>query len=925
MTQPLKRKEDAARLHPRRASLVIIPIALLAALWSTMAGADSLPPQINMYMNTEEREPGVIKTTVMDDTKVSKVTLYYRTPGEIRYNSIDMKHRDDLYYRELKREFGVSGTVEYYILAQDASGNQTSQPPVNPEERPMRTALDANVNQSAEEVVLSSPEPGTMVLSGDQLVIVTFYKTDREVDMATVRFRLDDRDRTRDAQIQDNMIIWQPRYPLVDGTHMIEVIARDTSGNAVGPNVWTFQVKSKIQLPLGAKGNFFMGLQRDDRSNKSSGIVPLYNNRIDLGLEGEKSWLSWNAGVMLSSEDMSFLTSEKLAPTQPVSRFYFDARSRNLRVHFGDDNPNFSDLSLNGILVRGLSASYKSNYLNVDLVRGYNQRNIGDEVEVVQGVSNVNAASYVDQSGQAVDISSMPFQRIIQDSNGVFHVYEFSQGSLKRNITALKLDISPVRNRYATWNFGINLFTAEDDSTSLKYAYNDSLKTRYAYYNFANSQPDSFVTEYNPKKNWVGTVQTSLRFNNNRSVVTAEFGGTLVTDNMFGVVSEDIKSELPTQISDKLFRFNGSTQTSFDKMKLKDNVGKGVLDALTSVYSLKLMTPLPIPKLSSRFRGEVYRIPTHYVSLGNPNQKTDIGGYKLDLRSQALKDQVSLDLGYEVYSDNLDSERQQFGAPDNTGNPTQKDLTKDTKTANVTVSYRPQILPDYAPNMSIGYRTYTAVNNLDLVNNTVVNPGDKSKIPDWSKKLDMFTNTLMLTLGGIVPVGEQRHAATVSISTMAIGDNRDVASYVKNESDNTTVMLNVNSAINPLPLSLNITLGQTGNKAYYQITPTDGSSPSRKSLTTDITMVNLTATYKWFRDRRMSTLAGFGFIGSSNGDTGTHRIDNTKTTVRFEAEYKVNQMTAAGASLRFLNFTDTVNKVNNFTEPILGFTLRSNF
>ncbi|MFA6471668.1 MAG: hypothetical protein WCU00_06465, partial [Candidatus Latescibacterota bacterium] len=591
----------------------------------------------------------------------------------------------------------------------------------------------------------------------------------------------------------------------------------------------------------------------------------------------------------------------------------------------GDENPNFSDLSLNGIQVRGLSAAFKSNRFNVDFVRGYNLRDIGDEVEVVNGVSNVTATGYIDQSGQVVNISSSPFQRIIQDSNGEYHVYEFVQGSFTRNVTALKLDVSPMKNRHVTWNFGVNLFTAEDDTSSLNYSYDSELKNRYSHYTFSNSQADSFVTQYSPKKNWVGTFETALRFNNNRSIISAEFGGTMVTDNLFGVITDDIKDDLPDQISDDLFRFNGSTQTSFDKLKLKDDVGKGVLDALTSVYSFKLITPLAIPKLNSRFRGEVYRIPTHYVSLGNPNQKTDIGGYKLDLKTLTLKDQISLDIGYEAYSDNLDSEQKQYDAPDNTGNLTHKDLTKDTKNASFTVGYRPQILPDYAPNMSIGYRTYTAVNNLDLVNNTVVNPNDNTTIPDWGKKLDMYTHTLMLTLGGIIPAGVQRHAATVSISTMTIGDNRDVAEYLRNESDNTTVMLNVNSAINPFPVTLNTTIGHTGNKSYYQITPDDGSSPYRKDLTTGITMLNLALTYKWFRDQRMSTVAGFGYIGSSNGDPGTYRIDNTKTTIRFEAEYKVNQTTAAGASLRYINFTDNANKANKYTEPILGLTLRSNF
>lgn len=887
----------------------------LTAVVSTVAAADALPPQIQAEMVTEANEPGVIKTMILDDDAVSKATLYYRKPGEIRYTSIEMKKRGDVWYRDLKRDFGVEGTVEYYILAEDKSGNQSTLPAINPSEQPLRAALDAVVNQSAEEVVLTTPEPGATVVSGDQFIIVTFYKTGREVDISTVRIMIDDRDRTREAEIRGNMLVWEPRRPLEEGRHLVEIKASDTNGDPIGPNVWSFDMKTSFQLPLGTSGTFYMGLQHDDRSNAGDGEIPLWDNKIDIGLSGERGGFSWEGGVMLSSEESSFLTTENLDPVQPVNRYYATLRSRHLKVHFGDNNPAFSDLSLKGILVRGISASFLSNRLNVEFIKGYNQRDLGEEVEVVQGIWGVTAAGYYTTEGDStsfVDISTQPYQRIAQDTTGEYHVYEFSPGTFRRDVTALKVDTAPVRNRFFTWNVGMNLFSAQDDSTTLHYSYDDSTEARV----FQYGDSTSFTTGYTPSKNWVGTIETSLRFNRDRSVLSAEFGGTIVTENLFGVVTDDIRDELPEGIDDETFRFNGSTQTSFDKMRLDnlDSLSTGevagrIAEALTSVYLIRLVTPLPIPKITSRFKGELFRIPTHYVSLGNPNQRTDIGGFRADIKNQFFRNQISFDFGYEAYSDNLDNETTQYANADST---LTKNLTKDTETVNVSTSYRPRFLPEYSPSLTVGYRRYTAVNDADLAVNDA----------NAAKQIDMDTNTLMVTFGATLPVGLQTHAASLSFSQMTIGDNRPVADYDRSESESQTVLLTVNSAVNPLPLTLSTTLGMTGNTSYYKI---EDTTTYRKSLTTDIIMANVSGTYTWLRSRRLATTAGIGYIGASNGDSGDYAVDNTKVTLRFETEYRLNETTSFGGEFRFITYSDAVNGVNDYTEPIIGVNVKSNF
>ena len=885
-------------------------ILLLAALWVTVAAADSVPPQINMNVRTERYQPGVIKAMVQDDTGVDKVTLFYRKPGESYFNSIKMKRNNDIFYQELDRELGLEGTVEYYVMATDTSGNERSQPRLDPEQNPMSAATSGDVDTSASEISLSNPEPGAELTTGDEPIMVTFYISERQIDFNTVRFKIDKRDRTREVEFFGNVLMWEPRRPLRDGYHEVEIIARDLNGDYIGPNIWTFQVKSKRQLPLGADGDIYIGLQNDNRSGDNHSI-PLWNNKVDIGMKGQSGFLNWSAGVMLSSEESAFLTSESIPDRQPINRFYFDGRTRHFRARLGDSNPNYSELSMKGILVRGVNLEFKSSRFQAGFVMGYNKRDLGENVQIVEAnvIRNPLDPNSYTKEGENKPISLTSFQRIIADPvTGMTHVYEFLPGTFKRDVMAFQADVVPIKSKWLTWKIGGNFFSAEDDSTSLDYDQNEDRTFSYG--------GEQFASNYKPKKNWAGTFETSVRFWDNRSELSAEFGGTLVTENMFGTIPEEIQDDLPDEIDDDLFRFNASTQTSFDKQKLVDDIAKGATEAIKSVYKIRLTSPIPIPNAPTSFKGELYRIPTHYVSLGNPQQKTDIGGMKLDIRTRVLKDQVTLNIGHDSYADNLDSERKQYnGSLDALGNSVQKDLTKDTSVTSISVSARPRMFSEYQPNVSIGYRAYSATNDLDR--NVVSN--------DIRDMIDTSTSTLMLSFGGTLPVGMQKHTGTLSITAMDIADGRPVSQYLLNESTNMTVMFNLNSMVNPLPLTVNTSVGRTSNASFIPLYDANFNPYNRKEITTGITMFNAAGTYKWFRDKRLSTTAGLGLLSSSNGESGQYEIDNSKVSIRLEADYRLTSVMSAGASFRFVNYTDNAQSMNDYTEPIFGVTLRSAF
>ena len=60
-------------------------------------------------------------------------------------------------------------------------------------------------------------------------------------------------------------------------------------------------------------------------------------------------------------------------------------------------------------------------------------------------------------------------------------------------------------------------------------------------------------------------------------------------------------------------------------------------------------------------------------------------------------------------------------------------------------------------------------------------------------------------------------------------------------------------------------------------------------------------------------------------NTVGYEIDNTKTSLRFEVNYKVTSVASVGALFRYINYSDNISDANDYTEPIIGLTLRSAF
>ena len=107
-------------------SLLNSPI--LAAQTLALPGIDVTAPTISHEPVAEARPSGapvVVSATVVDDVAVKDVVLFYRPKGESQYRRLTMKPagKSSLYMATIPGSATEASSLEYYIKAEDSSGN----------------------------------------------------------------------------------------------------------------------------------------------------------------------------------------------------------------------------------------------------------------------------------------------------------------------------------------------------------------------------------------------------------------------------------------------------------------------------------------------------------------------------------------------------------------------------------------------------------------------------------------------------------------------------------------------------------------------------------------------------------------------------------------------------------------------------------
>jgi hypothetical protein len=491
------------------------------------------------------------------------------------------------------------------------------------------------------------------------MVAVSFIDAGRVLDLSSIRLFLDNVDHTPEADINADVLVWNPATPLRQGVHSVVVTMRTTSGTALPTVSWSFLVGSPPE-----------GVSLDVAPEEPRKGVPGWARlRGNLTLEGStrsiggdgaefrreapaasKAWLNLNGqlGGSWRWTGYAHMSSYESQTRQPINRFRFNLRSKALSLAIGDINPNFQELILWGRRVRGWSFDLRGGFANLAVVSG--------------------------QSRRSVDAQLFEGHATIADFTQVFR-----RGAYAQDLLAIR----PYFGSGERFQFGITVLKVRDNVNSIT-----DLRT---------SDPTGAVTNFAsvsanalPKDNLV--LGTDISF--------SAFGRKLNFryDNAFSLYANDISGGALSEANlDSLLEAQGESALGLDPSKYEDifilNASLIPIDITglaNTAHQIRSSLQLGTHTLGIRWR----RVGGSYYTLGQTSLQRDRSGLRVQDTFSLFQNALAVTVGWENYDDNVNESK-----------------FTTTGTSSLTLDLMYQQDPN-TPGFALGYRSYGRQNDL---------------------------------------------------------------------------------------------------------------------------------------------------------------------------------------------------------------------
>lgn len=535
----------------------LLILMLLFSSWGFSAN-DYIKPNIlhQIIEETYEGQPLIIEAVVMDNVNVRDVLIYYRIKGEKYFKYEPMYLEFNNYQFEIPSdEVGPYG-IEYYILATDDANNIASLPDFNPQDNSYFIEYIRFSETSAPDVLLMQPDDGAVYEDGNQMVIISIYDEEDDVDESTISILIDGNDVTSDASIDKDFISFIPTGPFDFGTHTIQFSVTDKLGNKSSDNEWTFSVKKvEVKKTFLSDAKIKGTVDYESEYDTFSGKDQPDNRPLDI--QKPRFKLNFSKGLLKASLSMSLfdhfdpLAREINSQRQPLNRFKFTIETPYASLKGGDHNPNFSELTLKGARVRGLVADVNFRGFQTSFVYG----NTKEMLPAMLQNNDEGLPEYVKGT-------------FAQKLMGISTSYSW-EGEPKLFIP-VPLD----------FELGMNYLKVEDDSTSME----DEL-----YGSFVNIPTDSTEkTKYNHQNNSVVGINSSISIFKNTQLI-GYWAASTITDHNFDPTIEDVSLS-----ATNAYMFEFSTKLALFDVKggfksiPRDFTSLGNSSVQTDVQALKL-------------------------------------------------------------------------------------------------------------------------------------------------------------------------------------------------------------------------------------------------------------------------------------------------------------------------------------------------
>ncbi len=513
----------------------------------------------------------------------------------------------------------------------------------------------------AQSIQIFCPEPDELVTETNVLIAASLFGLDN-LSQEKIKVFVDQIERTRESIIDKDFITYIP-IEMSPGTHTIKIIAGRDDGQRSYEKEWSFRVAGEdFKKPvLTYSGKITSGFQSEKSDNEE-----LNMGNIGMRFSGTAfDWIKFKSNVKLSTEENPLL--------QARNRYFFNVEfGRILDISFGDTNPRLTRFLLDGKRVRGLEASLKFGFVNIQLIGGELNRSI-------QGGRSVNESYSISRTAleEGVGILTLTRKGYTFKQNLLAGRLSFGRGKYGQlGISVLKVrdDLKSIKREID--NASIELETNMFDSLGLSsgmYTYSDLLSY--------DSQNNLQITldENNkwqglaPQDNIVLSTDLGMYLDHKRIVLEGELALSLLNKNIWdGPLTLAELDTLLDDTTDNSIMDIDLGEIPIDPADIENIfiIGQGIsplvpidINAFGDSATVDIVDAIfRMPSLAMRMRGklnyfnnyvtiEMSRVGPEFNSLGNPYLLANNNEYSASDRIQLFKNRLMLTLMY-LHQDN---------------------------------------------------------------------------------------------------------------------------------------------------------------------------------------------------------------------------------------------------------------------------------
>ncbi len=649
-----------------------------------------IPPREAIEGNSLDLE--AIYTGELDEILDAKIL--YRLAGQVGFLEEMMGVGEFKLTGILPGEVVGAPGLEYVIVVSLKNGGLVSFPAnSDPLSNPQYVAVAApeledaplNIGENFGELVILTPDPGTVIPYGEPMIVAVSLFNLENVDVNSVRVFFNNVDVTAYSLVTTDLITYKPNL-LSAGKHNIFIEVSNIYGVRLSSTSWSFDVRSAAQkiFEMDINGNLninhrqdlinIVGTQIDTLAGDSTVTTSTYTpnfqavNRADFSTNINFDW----AKVKLYAN----ITSKESETLQAQNRYGLKVRTSWLKYAFGDDTAMMNRLALWGKRVRGHNLDLRFKWVNLHVVSGQTARAITGIAAFDSTSSEWNRSRYSFERGLFAIRPSFGAGKIFQ--MGMFYVH-------------VRDSVNSVSVRPSLWDgstYSEELF-GETGSVTVpfgadSYMLDDSLRP--IQYYLDGSMPEDNVV--------VGS-DFKLALDDHRFVVQGSAAFSLYNRNIldgpltrarldtFALLADTTLDDtlgsgvigLPLESIDEIFSGSGLnfllTDGEFDPANLADffilneNLTLPVdVESLNNKKYLAALTTIALHfAVKLNYYNHFIHIDYHHVgpgykALGSPVLRLDgkgWNGWKVTDKIRLLNNMVYLNLGWESHKNNTTS------------------------------------------------------------------------------------------------------------------------------------------------------------------------------------------------------------------------------------------------------------------------------